>query len=73
MQVVAMCPIYVSDSDIPDGQDVDPKQACLLSQTFIKDESITIQELVNDVIAKVGENIRIKRFTRYELGCWDDD
>jgi elongation factor Ts len=73
MQVAAMCPTYVSNSDIPDGQDVDPKQACLLFQDFIKDESITVQDLVNDVIAKVGENIRIKRFTRYELGCWDDD
>ena len=73
MQVAAMCPTYVSDSDIPDGQDVDRKQACLLSQAFIRDESITVQDLVNDVIAKVGENIKVTRFTRYELGCWDDD
>jgi elongation factor Ts len=73
MQVAAMCPTYVSDSDIPDDQDVDSKQASLLAQAFIKDESITIQDLVNDVIAKVGENIIVKRFARYELGCWDDD
>jgi len=73
MQIAAMCPVYISDSDVPEGQDVDAKQACLMSQAFIRDESMIILDLVNDVIAKVGENIRIKRFARYELGCWDDD
>ena len=73
MQVAAMCPDYVSESDVPDGVEVDVKQACLLSQSFIRDESMTIKDLVNDVIAKVGENIQVKRFSRYELGCWDED
>lgn len=73
MQVAAMCPTYVSTDEVPNGQDIDVKQACLLSQAFIRDETMTVQDLVNDVIAKVGENIRIKRFARYELGCWDDD
>ena len=39
----------------------------LLSQPFIKDESITISELMKSIIAKTGENIKIKRFIRYEL------
>lgn len=73
MQIAAMCPDYVSKSDVPDGVDVDVKQACLLSQPFIRDESKTIQDMIHDVIAKVGENIQIKRFVRYELGCWDED
>ncbi|MDD5060974.1 MAG: translation elongation factor Ts [Candidatus Marinimicrobia bacterium] len=39
----------------------------LLSQPFIKDESITIDSLVKDAIARLGENIQVKRFCRYEL------
>lgn len=39
----------------------------LLSQTWIKDDSKTIKNLVEEVIAKVGENIEVKRFTRYEI------
>lgn len=40
---------------------------CLLEQPFIKDDSRTIEELVKEMIAKVGENIRIKRFARFDL------
>jgi len=43
------------------------KECCLLSQPWIKDNSMTIQDLINDYIAKLGENIRVKKFTRYEL------
>lgn len=39
----------------------------LLQQQFVKDESRTIHDLVNDVIAKTGENVRVSRFSRYEL------
>ena len=39
----------------------------LLEQPWIKDESKTIQELINDYIAKLGENITVKRFTRYQI------
>lgn len=39
----------------------------LLSQSYIKDESITINDLAKDAIARVGENIKIERFCRYEL------
>ncbi|MCR4280513.1 MAG: elongation factor Ts [Candidatus Komeilibacteria bacterium] len=42
-------------------------QVCLLKQTYIKDDSLTIEKLLNNTIAKVGENIRISRFTRYSL------
>ena len=42
--------------------------ACLLKQTFIKDEDITVEELIGQVIAKTGENIQILRFVRMTLG-----
>jgi elongation factor Ts len=44
------------------------KESCLLSQAFIKDPKKTIEDHLNDVIAKIGENIKIKRFVRYQLG-----
>ncbi|MFH1656744.1 MAG: translation elongation factor Ts [Candidatus Nealsonbacteria bacterium] len=39
----------------------------LLSQSWVKDDQKTIQDLVNEYIAKIGENIEIKGFTRYEI------
>lgn len=44
------------------------QEVCLLSQPFIKDPDMTIQELVSGKIAKMGENIQICRFVRYQLG-----
>jgi elongation factor Ts len=44
------------------------KQSCILEQPFVKDEDKTIQDLINDAIAKLGENIVLRRFARYELG-----
>ena len=44
------------------------KEMCLLYQPFIKDQSITIEELIKQSIAKLGENIQIRRFQRYVLG-----
>ena len=39
-----------------------------LAGTYIRDESMTIRQLMEQVIAKIGENIQVKRFERYELG-----
>lgn len=44
------------------------EEFCLLEQTFIKNPDQTISELLNDKINKIGENISIRRFVRYELG-----
>ncbi|HIC91385.1 MAG TPA: translation elongation factor Ts [Syntrophaceae bacterium] len=44
------------------------KDVCLLEQPYVRDPEITIQDLVNQMIAKLGENIAIRRFTRYQLG-----
>ncbi|MEX2158794.1 MAG: translation elongation factor Ts [Dehalococcoidia bacterium] len=68
MQVVAHNPLSVSEEDLPPGAEGDPKEICLMSQPFIKDESRTIGDMVKDVIAKTGENIRVRRFVRFELG-----
>lgn len=43
-------------------------EACLMEQAFIKDPDITIDQLVKEKIAKIGENITIRRFVRYERG-----
>lgn len=43
-------------------------EVCLLEQQFIKDPDVTISELVNSMIATIGENISIRRFVRFELG-----
>lgn len=44
------------------------EEYCLLEQTFVKDPDKTIQQLLNEKISTIGENISIRRFTRYELG-----
>ena len=43
-------------------------QFCLLQQTFIKDNKISISEYIVSKVAKLGENIKVRRFTRYQLG-----
>lgn len=44
------------------------EESCLLEQVFIKDPTVTIKDLLAQQIAKIGENITIRRFTRYQLG-----
>jgi elongation factor Ts len=44
------------------------KDVCLLEQPFVKDTNLTVQQLLTEKIAKIGENISIRRFVRYELG-----
>lgn len=44
------------------------KEICLLEQNFIKDPDKTINQIITEKIAKIGENISVRRFTRYQLG-----
>lgn len=44
------------------------KDVCLLEQPYVKDDKVTIGQLLNEKIAKIGENISIRRFVRYEVG-----
>ncbi|MBU0671966.1 MAG: translation elongation factor Ts [Candidatus Margulisbacteria bacterium] len=43
-------------------------EICLLDQPYIKDPKTSIKDLLSDLVAKIGENIVIRRFTRYQLG-----
>ena len=44
------------------------KEVCLLEQPFIKDPDKTVTQLITESISKIGENIAVRRFTRYQLG-----
>ncbi|NMW84591.1 translation elongation factor Ts [Peptoniphilus sp. AGMB00490] len=44
------------------------EEICLLDQDFIKDPDKKIKDILNDLIAKIGENIKIRRFVRFEVG-----
>jgi elongation factor Ts len=77
MQVTAMNPRYVSAEDIPDdliASDYagDRKKAAeelaLLDQPYIKSPNRTVGSLVTDAVGKIGENIVVRRFTRFEVG-----
>ncbi len=43
-------------------------EVCLLEQTYIKDSDRTVKEVLDSVIAKLGENITIRRYARFQLG-----
>jgi len=68
MQVAALAPQFISEEEIPEGADVEPQVACLLLQPYIKDPSKTVRDIITETIAKVGENIKVSRFARFELG-----
>lgn len=44
------------------------REVCLLEQPFIKDPDISVQDLITGLIAKIGENISVRRFARYQVG-----
>ena len=44
------------------------EEVCLVNQKFIRDDSITVETLINNMIAKTGENIILRRFVRFQLG-----
>jgi len=97
LQIAAMKPSFVSDTEIPEGfldgemkiykeqikdsgkpekiveQILEGKinkykqEICLLNQVWIKDDSKTIKDLIEDTTAKVGEKIEVKKFARFEI------
>ncbi len=44
------------------------KDSCLMTQPYIKDPKISITDLLNDLIAVIGENIQVKKFARFQVG-----
>jgi elongation factor Ts len=77
MHIAAAAPDYVGEKDVPKEiakgmskaeEKAYLKEKILLNQGFIKDESMTIGQLLTDLVAKTGENIVIRRFVRFTLG-----
>jgi len=69
MQIAAMNPKFLSREEVPEeDDDIDPQAACLLLQPDIRDPDRSIQDTIDETIAKVGENIRVSRFARFEAG-----
>ena len=68
MQVAAMSPAYLDEDDIEEGDDRSPAQVSLLRQPFIKDNSSSVGEVVQELAARMGENVRVLRFSRLALG-----
>jgi len=69
MQVAAQAPQFITAEEIPEDADgVEPEVACLLLQPYIKDPTMTVKDIIVETIARVGENIKVGRFSRFELG-----
>ncbi len=75
MHITAMAPKYIKKEDVPadvlkaeEDQTAFIKANCLYEQSFIKDASKTVHDLLNELVAKIGENIVIGRFSRFKIG-----
>ena len=60
--------IVIHEEDLPADAEGAVEETVLMKQPFIRDGSRTIEALVKDAIATTGENVRIRRFSRFELG-----
>jgi len=80
MQVAATSPRYLSGETVPEAdfeelvrefgsREKAIEEVCLLDQPFIKDPKRSIRDLVKGAIAKIGENIVVSRFARFEIGA----
>ena len=68
MQVAAMSPNHIERDMVPEDTGEVPAEEVLTEQQYIKDPGKTVSELVTEMIARVGENVRIRRIARFELG-----
>ena len=69
MQVAAMNPAVIAPDDrVHHEVEGSDEEVCLLAQPFIKDPKLNIGDLIKETVAKTGENIRVRRFVRFELG-----
>jgi elongation factor Ts len=68
MQIAATSPQFLTSEEMPPEAETDPQAACLLNQPSIKEPDKTVEEIIAETIAKVGENIKVRRFARFELG-----
>ena len=69
MQVAAMpSTSYVDRSEMPEDETRSPEEICLVDQSYIRDPSRTVADVIQEMAAKVGENVRVRRFARFALG-----
>ena len=68
MQIAAMNPMYLDTDSVPDEVGEIPDNEILMFQEYIRDPSKNIGDLIKEIISKTGENIKINRYVRYELG-----
>ena len=75
MHIAAMNPKYVKKDDVPADvlekeadKDAFVKASCLLSQAYVRDASKSIQDLLNELVSKIGENTIVNRFVRFKIG-----
>ena len=75
MHIAASSPLYIRREDVPadcleheKNKEEFYKNNCLLEQVYVKDPSITVNDYLCSLVAKVGENIVIRRFMRYKVG-----
>ena len=68
MQIAAMSPIYINADEIPDDEKSSPDELALTSQAYIRDPAVSVSDLILEVAGKLGENVKIKRFSRFALG-----
>ena len=68
MQVCATNPLVVTEEELPEDAVEPAEEAVLLLQPYIRDPSKNVRQLINETIGKTGENIQVKRFSRFELG-----
>lgn len=84
LQIAAMAPRSVEpkeatadgdSGDAPNGEPSDEQQAqlALLTQPYIRDPAKTIGQLISETSVRTGENVRVRRFVRYELAHEDDE
>ncbi len=60
--------LAITEDELPENAEGSIEETVLMKQPFIRDGSRTIEQLVKDAIATTGENVRIRRFSRFELG-----
>jgi elongation factor Ts len=75
MQIAASNPSYIKKEDVPakllkeeKDKELFLKEHCLLEQAFIKDPAISVKDYLGSLVAKIGENIVIRKFVRYKIG-----
>lgn len=75
MHITANSPSYLKREEVPEDvlqhekdKELFYKENCLLEQPFVKDPTISVKDYLGDIVAKMGENIVIRRFARYKIG-----